>query len=106
MAESLTDDVGLQLLQNAFATAGILAALILALGPASGAHFNPAVIHADRIFGGIDTPTAIGYPELQRSSLRRTAGTSNQSLGIADHFIRQDLRVFDMRRRVSRHGAL
>ncbi|MGB5758618.1 MAG: MIP/aquaporin family protein [Acidimicrobiales bacterium] len=61
MAESLTDDVGLQLLQNAFATAGILVALILALGPASGAHFNPAVTLADRIFGGIDTPTAIGY---------------------------------------------
>lgn len=61
MAESLTDDVGLQLLQNAFATAGVLVALILALGPASGAHFNPAVTLADRAFGGIDTPTAVGY---------------------------------------------
>jgi len=61
MAENLTDDVGLQLLQNAFATAGILVALILALGPASGAHFNPAVTLADRAFGGMDTPTAISY---------------------------------------------
>ena len=61
MAETLTDDVGLQLLQNAFATAGVLTALILALGPASGAHFNPAVTLADRIFGGIDTPTALAY---------------------------------------------
>lgn len=61
MAESLTDDVGLQLLQNAFATAGVLVALILALGPASGAHFNPAVTIADRVFGGIDTPTAVSY---------------------------------------------
>lgn len=61
MAENLTDDVGLQLLQNAFATAGVLMALILALGPASGAHFNPAVTLADRAFGGIDTPTAVGY---------------------------------------------
>lgn len=61
MAENLTDDVGLQLLQNAFATAGVLTALILALGPASGAHFNPAVTLADRIFGGIDTPTAACY---------------------------------------------
>ena len=61
MAERLTDDVGLQLLQNAFATAGVLTALILALGPASGAHFNPAVTLADRIYGGIDTPTALAY---------------------------------------------
>ena len=61
MAERLTDDVGLQLLQNAFATGGILVALILALGPASGAHFNPAVTIADRVFGGVDTPTAVGY---------------------------------------------
>lgn len=61
MAESLTDDVGLQLFQNAFATAGVLIALILALGPASGAHFNPAVTVADRAFGGVDTPTAVAY---------------------------------------------
>ncbi len=61
MAESLTDDAGLQLLQNTFATAGVLVALILALGPASGAHFNPAVTLADWAFGGIDIPTAIYY---------------------------------------------
>ncbi len=61
MAENLTDDVGLQLLQNALATAGVLLALILALGPASGAHFNPAVTLADRLLGGIGTPAAIGY---------------------------------------------
>ena len=67
MAENLTDDVGLQLLQNAFATAGVLVALILALGPASGAHFNPAVTIADRVFGGIDTPTALGYVVAQVS---------------------------------------
>ncbi len=67
MAENLTDDVGLQLLQNAFATAGVLVALILALGPASGAHFNPAVTIADRVFGGIDTPTALGYVAAQVS---------------------------------------
>jgi glycerol uptake facilitator-like aquaporin len=61
MAETLTDDVGLQLLQNAFATAGVLTALILALGSASGAHFNPAVTLAERLLGGIDTPTAVAY---------------------------------------------
>lgn len=61
MAENLTDDVGLQLLQNAFATAGVLTALILALGSASGAHFNPAVTLTERALGGIDTPTAVAY---------------------------------------------
>jgi glycerol uptake facilitator-like aquaporin len=61
MAERLTDDPGLRLLQNAAATAGVLVALILALGSASGAHFNPAVTLVDRFFGGVDTPTALGY---------------------------------------------
>lgn len=67
MAQRLTDDVGLQLLQNAFATAGALVALILAFGSVSGAHFNPAVTLVDRVFGGIDTRTAIGYVAAQVS---------------------------------------
>ena len=67
MAERLTEDVGLQLLQNAFATAGILVALILALGPVSGAHLNPAVTLADRFFGGVDTRTAVAYVTAQVS---------------------------------------
>ena len=61
MAENLTDDVGLVLLQNAFATALVLAALILAFGGVSGAHFNPAVTLTERALGGIDTRTAAGY---------------------------------------------
>lgn len=65
MAERLTDDVGLQLLQNAFATAGVLAALILAFGPVSGAHFNPAVTLCDLALGGIDRTTAALYAVAQ-----------------------------------------
>jgi len=39
-------DVGLQLFENAVATAFALMALIWAFGPVSGAHFNPAVTAA------------------------------------------------------------
>jgi glycerol uptake facilitator-like aquaporin len=54
-------DVGLQLLENAAATAAALIAIILALGPVSGAHLNPVVTIADRVFGGLTTPEAAGY---------------------------------------------
>jgi glycerol uptake facilitator-like aquaporin len=65
-AERLSpDDVGLQLLENAAATAAGLVALILALGPVSGAHFNPVVTAADRLFGGIDNRTAVTYVAAQ-----------------------------------------
>jgi len=54
MASRLSpDDVGLQLLENAAATAGALVGLIWMLGAASGAHFNPVVTLLDRAFGDI-----------------------------------------------------
>ena len=46
-AQTLSVDNGLRLLENALATAGGLAVLILVLGPVSGAHFNPVVSLAD-----------------------------------------------------------
>ena len=46
-------DVGLQLFENAAATAAGLVALILAFGSVSGAHFNPVVSLADRMLGGL-----------------------------------------------------
>ena len=49
------NDVGLQLLENAAATAGALIALIWMLGAVSGAHFNPVVTLIDRGFGAITT---------------------------------------------------
>jgi glycerol uptake facilitator-like aquaporin len=56
MANRLSpDDTGLQLLENAAATAGALIALIWMLGSVSGAHFNPVVTLLDRAFGGIPT---------------------------------------------------
>src|SRR3954469_8097502 len=47
------NNTGLQLLENSTATAGALVALILAFGSVSGAHFNPVVTLADRVFGGL-----------------------------------------------------
>jgi arsenate reductase len=48
-------DVGLQLLENAAATAGALIGLILMFGAVSGAHYNPVVTLVDRSFGTIST---------------------------------------------------
>lgn len=52
MAQRLSPtDVGLQLLQNAFATALGLGVLIAVFITVSGAHFNPVVSLADAVFG-------------------------------------------------------
>ena len=45
------DDTGLQLLENAFATALGLPVLILLFAPLSGAHFNPVVSLVDSVSG-------------------------------------------------------
>lgn len=55
------NDPGLQLLENSTSTAGGLVALILAFGSVSGAHFNPIVTLADRIFGGMTTRELLAY---------------------------------------------
>ncbi len=54
-------DVGLQLLENALATAAGLAAIILMFGPVSGGHFNPVVSLADASFGGVSVRDALAY---------------------------------------------
>ncbi|MEM6296690.1 MAG: aquaporin [Myxococcota bacterium] len=61
MAQRLSDDAGLQLLENAFATAATLYVLIALLGPVSGAHFNPAVTLWARIRGDVGTSVAAVY---------------------------------------------
>jgi glycerol uptake facilitator-like aquaporin len=55
------EDTGLQLLENAAATAVALIALILAVGAVSGAHLNPLVTLADRALGGLTTRDAGAY---------------------------------------------
>ena len=56
-------NVAVALLANTIATGAALVALILAFGPISGAHLNPAVTIADAIEGGLrwaETPAYIG----------------------------------------------
>ena len=55
-------NVAIALLANTIATGAALVALILTLGPISGAHFNPAVTLADAWQGGLawrDVPTYV-----------------------------------------------
>src|SRR3954465_4086428 len=54
-------DTGLELLENALVTGAALVALILAFGPASGAHFNPLVSLVDRVYGGINNRQLAAY---------------------------------------------
>lgn len=54
-------DVGLQLAENAAATAAGLYAIILIFGPLSGAHLNPVVSFVDAAFGGLLWRDALAY---------------------------------------------
>ena len=54
-------DAGLELTENAAATAAGLFAIILMFGPVSGAHFNPVVSFVDAAFGGLPWRHALAY---------------------------------------------
>ncbi len=54
-------NVGLQLFENAAATAAGLFAIILMFGGVSGAHFNPVVSFVDATFGGLAWRDAAAY---------------------------------------------
>ncbi len=54
-------DTGLELLENAAATATGLYVIILMFGPVSGGHFNPVVSLADAVFGGLSWRDAAAY---------------------------------------------
>jgi glycerol uptake facilitator-like aquaporin len=61
-AQSLSpNDVGLELLENAAATAAGLYAIILMFGPVSGAHFNPVVSIVDARLGGLTRRDCLVY---------------------------------------------
>lgn len=56
---------GIELFENAAATAAGLFAIILMFGPVSGAHFNPVVSLVDAAFGGISWRDAAMYVPAQ-----------------------------------------
>src|SRR4051812_45911358 len=76
-------DVGLQLFENAAATAGALVAIILGVGPVSGAHLNPVVTLADRVFGGISTRDAGVYVLAQFAGCATGAVVANLMFGLS-----------------------
>jgi glycerol uptake facilitator-like aquaporin len=66
MGERLANGiVAIALLANTVATGAALVALILALGPISGAHFNPVVSLADASQGGLSWRRATAYVIVQ-----------------------------------------
>lgn len=78
MASRLSpSDVGLQLFENAAATAGALVCLILTFGTVSGAHFNPVVTLVHRVLGGSSTNDAAWYCVAQVAGGAFGAGVAN-----------------------------
>src|SRR3984893_11850891 len=58
-------NVGLELFENAAATAAGLYAIILMVGPVSGAHLNPVVSLVDAFLGGISWRAMAAYVPVQ-----------------------------------------
>ena len=82
-AAELSDDVGLQLLENAAATAAGLFAIILMFGPVSGGHFNPVVSLVDAAFGGLSRRDALAYVPVQIAGCAAGAVLANGMFALA-----------------------
>jgi glycerol uptake facilitator-like aquaporin len=83
-------DVGLELLENAAATAAGLYTIILMFGPVSGGHFNPIVSLLDASFGGLSWRDALAYVPAQMmgcvlGALAANAMFARTALSIAAH---------------------
>ena len=70
-------DVGLELFENAAATAAGLYTIILMFGPVSGGHFNPVVSLVDASFGGLRWRDALAYAPAQIAGCITGAITAN-----------------------------
>ena len=70
-------DIGLELFENAAATAAGLFTIILMFGPVSGGHFNPVVSLVDASFGGLRWRDALAYTPAQIAGCITGAITAN-----------------------------
>ncbi len=82
-AAQLSRDTGLQLLENAAATAAGLYALILIFGPVSGAHLNPVVSLVDAAFGGLSRRDTLAYIPTQIAGCITGAIAANGMFALA-----------------------
>ena len=74
---------GLELLENAAATAAGLFAIILMFGPVSGGHFNPVVSFAGAFFGGLSWRDAAAYLPAQVAGCVAGAIVANLMFAVA-----------------------
>jgi arsenate reductase len=70
-------DIGLELFENAAATATGLFAIILMFGPVSGGHFNPIVSFVDAALGGLSWRVAVSYLAAQMTGCISGATVAN-----------------------------
>lgn len=75
-------DVGLELFENAAATAAGLFAIILMFGPVSGGHFNPVVSLVDAVFGGLTWRDTAAYVPTQIAGCSFGAVVANAMFGL------------------------
>ena len=75
-------NTGLELFENAVATGAALVAIILAVGPVSGAHLNPVITLLDRVFGGVSNREAGAYIGAQIAGAVTGAFVANLMFGV------------------------
>jgi glycerol uptake facilitator-like aquaporin len=93
MAQHLSGgNIALALLCNTLATGGVLAAIILALGPISGAHFNPAVTLADASQRGLSWRETPAYISAQIGGAIAGVAAANLMFGEPPFFFSHHMR--------------
>jgi glycerol uptake facilitator-like aquaporin len=85
-------NVGLPLLANALATGGALISLILAFGPISGAHFNPAVTLVDAWQGKLSKISSCRTSSLKSSARSPGPQSLTPMFGLPPFFMSQHAR--------------